>query len=129
MYFTNKSSAPIHSFTTTIDNSSAEQLKSEVKNLPETTVQPSAQSQQMIMFNAASPFTESPTMRISYMAGSLQALTLKLPVTLHKYMDGAVLNSDEFFKRWKQIGGAPRESQKIFPVSYTHLTLPTIRLV
>lgn len=114
MYFTNKSSAPIHSFTTTIDNSSAEQLKSEVKNLPETTVQPSAQSQQMIMFNAALPFTASPTMRISYMAGSLQALTLKLPVTLHKYMDGAVLNSDEFFKRWKQIGGAPRESQKIF---------------
>ena len=68
----------------------------------------------MIMFEANSVFADSPTIRISYIAGSLQALTLKLPVALHKYMDGAVLSSDEFFKRWKQIGGAPRESQKIF---------------
>ena len=48
------------------------------------------------------------------MAGSLQALTLQLPLLLHKYMDTAVLSADDFFKRWKQIGGAPREAQKIF---------------
>ena len=48
------------------------------------------------------------------MAGSLQALTLQLPVVIHKYMEGAVLSADDFFKRWKQIGGAPREAQKIF---------------
>ena len=114
LYFTNKSSAPIQSFTTTPDNASSDQLKMEIKTLPETTVHPGAQTQQMIIFEAKSVFTEPPTIRISYMAGSLQALTLKLPVTLHKYMDGAVLSSDDFFKRWKQIGGAPRESQKIF---------------
>ena len=114
VYFTNKSTAPIQSFTTTLDNSSAEQLKIDVKSLPDTTVHSGAQTQQMIMFEAKSVFTESPTIRVSYIAGSLQALTLKLPVALHKYMEGAVLNADDFFKRWKQIGGAPRESQKIF---------------
>ena len=114
LYFTNKSPAPIQSFTTTIDNPSSEQLKSENKSLPETKVHTGEQTSQMIIFTAHGVFTESPTIRISYMAGSLQALTLKLPVTLHKYMDTAVLSSDDFFKRWKQIGGAPRESQKIF---------------
>lgn len=114
LYFTNKSSAPIQSFTTTLDNRSSEQLKQDVKSLPDTTVRPGEQTQQMIMFEAKGVFTDPPTIRISYMAGALQALTLQLPVTLHKYMDTAVLNADDFFKRWKQIGGAPRESQKIF---------------
>nr|POF04090.1 ap-2 complex subunit alpha [Quercus suber] len=114
LYFSNKSSAPIQSFTTTLDNPSSETLKIDTKSLPDTTVQPGAQTQQMIMFEAKNVFTNPPTFRISYVAGSLQALTLKLPVAPHKYMDGAVLNSDDFFKRWKQIGGAPREAQKIF---------------
>ena len=110
----NKSSAPIQSFTTTLDNKSPEQLKTDTKSLPDTTVHQGSQTQQMIMFEAKGVFTDPPTMRISYMAGSLQAVTLKLPVVLHKYMDSAVLNAEDFFKRWKQIGGAPRESQKIF---------------
>lgn len=115
LYFTNKSSAPIQSLTTTLDNTkSTEQLKIDTKSLPDTTVHPGAQTQQMVMFEAKAIFTHAPTIRISYMAGSLQAVTLQLPVVLHKYMDGAVLHADDFFKRWKQIGGAPREAQKIF---------------
>ncbi|KAI7351934.1 Adaptor protein complex AP-2 alpha subunit [Hortaea werneckii] len=114
LYFMNKSSAPIQSFTTTLDNRSAEQLKLDVRSLPDTTVHSGAQTQQMIMLEAKGIFDKPPTIRISYMAGSLQALTLQLPVALHKYMDAAVLTADDFFKRWKQIGGAPRESQKIF---------------
>lgn len=116
LYFTNKSSAPIQSFTTTIDNHRAgDALKIDTKNLPDTTVRPGEQTSQMTMFEARAVFTDPPTIRISYMAGALQALTLQLPVVLHKYMDGAVLAADDFFKRWKQIGGAPREAQKIFP--------------
>lgn len=114
LYFTNKSSVAIQSFTTTLGDASAEQLKTETRSLPNTTVHSGTQTQQMIIFEAKTVFTESPTIRVSYMAGSLQALTLKLPVALHKYMDGAVLSADEFFKRWKQIGSAPRESQQIF---------------
>ena len=114
LYFQNKSSSPIQSFTTTLDNKASEQLKMDIKSLPDTTVHGGTQTQQMIMFEAKAVFEDSPTIRISYMAGSLQALTLKLPVAAHKYMETAVLSADEFFKRWKQIGGAPREAQKIF---------------
>ena len=69
------------------------------------------------MFEAKNVFDKSPTVRVSYLAGALQALTLKLPVTIHKFMDPADLSAEDFFKRWKQIGGAPREAQAIFGLS------------
>jgi AP-2 complex subunit alpha len=113
LYFTNKNSFAINSFTTTLDNRSAETLKTDIKGLPDTTIQPDGQAQQMIMFEARNVFTDPPTVRISYLAGALQALTLQLPVVLHKYMEGATLSADEFFKRWKQIGST-REAQRVF---------------
>ncbi|KAK0304923.1 hypothetical protein LTR91_018409 [Friedmanniomyces endolithicus] len=117
LYFTNKSSSPIQSFTTTLHNnnpSPSTQLKIDVKSIPDTSVPAGAQTQQMIIFEPLAVFPAAPTIRISYLAGSLQALTLQLPVTAHKFLTPASLSSDEFFKRWKQIGGAPREAQKIF---------------
>ncbi|KAF2724567.1 Adaptor protein complex AP-2 alpha subunit [Polychaeton citri CBS 116435] len=115
IYFANKSTAAIQSFTTTLDNSrSAAHLIPDIKSLPDTTVHAGQQTQQMITFEAKSIFNDPPTIRISYIAGALQAITLQLPVLPHKYMDSAMLNADDFFKRWKQIGGAPREAQKIF---------------
>lgn len=114
LYFTNKSSSSIGSFTTTLDNRSTESLQTDIRGLPDPTIAPDGQTQQMIMFEAKNVFTAPPTIRISYLAGALQALTLQLPVVLHKYMDAAELSADDFFKRWKQIGGAPRESQRVF---------------
>lgn len=118
LYFKNKAPAPVSSFTTTLDldPSDKENLTWELKGIPDATINEGAQAQQMIMFEARKVFANSPTMRISYIAGALQALTLKLPVTAHKYMDAADLTADDFFKRWKQIGGAPREAQKVFGI-------------
>lgn len=118
LYFSNKAPTSVSSFTTTLDLDEAEKenLSWEVKGLPESTIHQGAQSQQMIMFEARKVFDKSPTIRISYLAGALQALTLKLPVTIHKFMDPAELSSEDFFKRWKQIGSAPREAQRVFGV-------------
>ena len=80
------------------------------------------------MFEAKNVFSDAPTIRVSWLAGALQAITLQLPVVLHKYMEGAQLGADDFYKRWKQIGGAPRESQKIFPGADVSAG-PTRRLV
>ena len=113
LYFTNKSSSAIGSFTTTFDNRSAATLKLDTKNLPESNLLAEAQTQQTIVFEARNVFVDAPTIRISYLAGALQALTLQLPVVIHKFMDAAQLNAEDFFRRWKQIGGAPREAQKI----------------
>jgi AP-2 complex subunit alpha len=116
LYFQNKNPTAISSFTTTLDLEESEKgnLTWEVKNMPESTISQGSQSQQMIMFQARKVFDKSPTIRISYLAGALQALTLKLPVAAHKFMDPAELSADDFFKRWKQIGSAPREAQRIF---------------
>ncbi|KAK9426242.1 putative AP-2 complex subunit alpha [Seiridium unicorne] len=119
LYFTNKTPAPITSFTTTLDldESEKEKLTWDVKNMPDSQVGSGQQAREIIMFECKRVFEKPPTIRISYLAGALQALTLKLPLTAHKFMDPAELAADDFFKRWKQIGGAPREAQQIFGLS------------
>ena len=142
LYFTNKSSAPIHSFTTTVENPCAPALRIDVKSLPDTTVAPGAQTQQMFTAEARAVFppaataaaTAVPTLRISYMAGALQTLLLRLPCALHKYLDGpagtpTALSADAFFRRWKQIGGAPREAQAVFAAAHGVAPAPTRRLL
>ena len=120
-YFKNKTPASITSFTTTLDLDEVEKgnLSWDVKNLPDSTIGEGGQSQQVTMFEAKKVFHKSPTIRVSYLAGSLQAITLKLPIVIHKFMDPADLSAEDFFKRWKQIGGAPREAQEIFGLSST----------
>ncbi|KAK5998086.1 AP-2 complex subunit alpha-2 [Cladobotryum mycophilum] len=118
-YFKNKNPGTITSFTTTLDLDGSEKsnLTWDVKGLPESTLGQGSQTQQVIMFEAKKVFEKSPTIRVSYLAGALQALTLKLPVTIHKFMDAAELTAEDFFKRWKQIGGGSREAQGIFGLS------------
>lgn len=114
LYFTNRSPSAIGSFTTTLDNpNTKEQLRIDTKSLPDSNIHPEAQAQQTVMFEAKSVFSLPPTIRVSYLAGALQALTLQLPVVMHKFMDAADLTADDFFKRWRQIGGAPREVQRV----------------
>ena len=122
LYFTNKTPANVSSFTTTLDLDEAEKanLSWDIKALPESTIAQGGQSRQIIMFESKKVFSRSPTIRISYLAGALQALTLKLPLTAHKFMDPADLAADDFFKRWKQIGGAPREAQQIVGLADAH---------
>ncbi|KAK2742853.1 hypothetical protein FQN55_007637 [Onygenales sp. PD_40] len=116
LYFTNKSAFPIGSFTTTVDNPSPGCIKIDTKNLPDPDVPALSQTQQTICFEAQAPFSKPPTIRISYLAGALQAYTLQLPVLMHKYMDASTLSAEDFFKRWRQIGGPPLEAQSTFAV-------------
>ena len=125
LYFTNRSSYSIGSFTTTINTYDSNVLKADTRGLPAAEVSPTGQTQQMVVFEAKNVFELPPTIRISYSAGSHQSLTLKLPIVLHKYMDAAELSSDEFFKRWKQIGGGTRESQRIFGLMSKKRTITT----
>lgn len=111
--FTNKSTSVIGSFTTTFDNRSSEHLRIDTQDMPEPNIEAGNQAQQTILFEALNVFEEAPTMRVSYLAGALQGLTLRLPVMIHKFMDTAQLSSDDFFKRWRQIGAGAREAQRI----------------
>ncbi|KAJ9363164.1 putative AP-2 adaptor complex subunit alpha [Paecilomyces variotii] len=117
LYFSNKSAYPIGSFTTTIDNPASPNLKIDTKNLPEPSVPAAAQTQQTLTCEGRGPFTDAPTIRISYLAGALQAYTLALPILMHRYMEPSALSAEDFFKRWRQIGGPPLEAQVTFGVT------------
>ncbi|KAJ2899227.1 hypothetical protein MKZ38_003327 [Zalerion maritima] len=118
LYFANKNPATISSFTTTLDLDPKDKgkLTWDIKGLPDSNILSGGQCQQIVMFEAKKMFEKSPTIRITYLAGALQASTLMLPVAAHKFMEPTELGADDFFKRWKQIGGAPREAQGIFGV-------------
>jgi AP-2 complex subunit alpha len=129
LYFLNKSSFPIGSFTTTIDNKSAPRLKIDTKALPESTIE--AQGQTMMTIVCASVkggWGEAPTIRVSYLAGALQGYTLKLPILPHRYMDPSELSAEDFFKRWRQIG-TTMEAQATFGVRGGDLDLKGMRTV
>lgn len=116
LYFTNKSLYSVGSFTTTLDNPSSTNLRVDTKSLPDPDVQASGQTQQTVCFETLGPFTKAPTIRISYLAGALQAYTLQLPILMHRYMDASTLSAEDFFKRWRQIEGPPLEAQSTFGV-------------
>ncbi|KAK5943319.1 hypothetical protein PMZ80_004326 [Knufia obscura] len=114
IYFTNKAAFSVGSFTTTLDNTSPSTLKIDTKNLPDSNVGAQSQTQQTVVCTALGPFAEGPTIRISYLAGALQGYTLRLPVLVHRYMDPSELSAEDFFKRWRQIGGGAMEAQSTF---------------
>ncbi|RMZ88527.1 hypothetical protein DV736_g4245, partial [Chaetothyriales sp. CBS 134916] len=114
LYFHNKAAFSIGSFTTTLDNQSSATLKIDTKALPDSSIGPESQTQQTIVCTSTGPFAEPPTMRLSYLAGALQAYTLRLPILPHRFMDPSDLSADDFFKRWRQIGAGPMEAQAAF---------------
>jgi AP-2 complex subunit alpha len=118
LYFTNKSSFAVGSFTVTIDNSAEKDaLRIDTKAMPESNVEAQGQTVMTVIVTSLKPFANSPTMRVSYLAGALQAYTLKLPILPHRYMDPSELNAEDFFKRWRQIGAADgMEAQDTFGV-------------
>ena len=83
--------------------------------LPGSTLEGGSQFQWLLNFDAQTPFSGEPTIKITFVAGSLQTIRLKLPVVLNKFMAPAALPSEDFFKRWKQIGPRePHEKQLVF---------------
>ena len=114
LYFTNRTSSTLGSFTTTFDTPAPDVLSLSPKSFPDPNVAPDAQIQQTVMVEAKGAGAEAPTVRVSYLAGSLQGVTLRLPVAAHKFMEPARLSAEDFFKRWRQIGGEPREAQRVF---------------
>lgn len=114
VYFTNKASFPIGSFTTTLNNEYSSALKIDTKSFPDNTVPANGQTVMTVIATAHAPFADSPTIRISYLAGALQGYTLRIPILVHRYMDPSQLSAEDFFKRWRQIGGGPMEAQSTF---------------
>jgi AP-2 complex subunit alpha len=115
IFFGNKISVSLESFTATIDVEDTAALAVTSK-IPTSTLAGMSQIQQLVHVECKNVFGAEPVLNISYLAGSLQTLALRLPVYLIKFLEPVQLGSSDFFERWKQIGGPPREAQKIFAI-------------
>ncbi|KAL4267121.1 AP-2 complex subunit alpha [Pleurotus pulmonarius] len=119
IYMGNKVSAPLTSFTTTVHVSDPNALTASFAKIPPSTIPPLTQTQQLLHIECKKAFTSPPILTISFLAGSHQTITVRLPVVLTKFFEHVSLGQADFFERWRLIGGPPREAQAIFPVDLT----------
>lgn len=114
LYLGNKITVGFTSLTVTVEPREPDALSVTLPKIPTSTLGGMTQVQQVVQLECKDFFREPPILRISYLAGSMQELVLRLPVPLTKFIEPVQLTQNDFFERWKQIGGAPREAQKIF---------------
>lgn len=116
IYFGNKVSAPLTSFTSTVHVSDPDALSATFAKIPPNVLAPRTQSQQILHVECKKVFTSFPVLTVSFLAGAHQSVSIRLPVTITKFFEGVNFGQADFFERWKLIGGPPRESQAVFPV-------------
>lgn len=113
LYVGNKLPVPLTSFTCAVDSPNPSAIVATLAQLPANQIAPLTQVQQQIQVECKECFASPPIVRITYVAGSLQTLALRLPVTITQFIEPVKLPQAVFFERWKLIGGPPRESQTI----------------
>lgn len=119
IYIGNKISAPLTSLTTTASTSNPDALSLAFAKIPPTTIAPLSQTQQLLHIECKKFFANAPILTVSFLAGSHQTVSIRLPILLTKFIEHVKLNQTDFFERWKLIGGPPREAQNVFPVDLT----------
>jgi AP-2 complex subunit alpha len=119
VYMGNKISAPMTSVTTTIHSGDPTALSVTLAKMPPTTIAPRTQAQLQLQVECKKPFFTPPILTISFLAGSHQSVSLRLPVVVTKFLEHVTLEQADFFERWRLIGGPPREAQGIFPIKLT----------
>uniref|UniRef100_A0A803JZK0 Small ribosomal subunit protein uS4 n=1 Tax=Xenopus tropicalis TaxID=8364 RepID=A0A803JZK0_XENTR len=82
-------------------------------------VEGGAQVQQVLNIECLSDFDEAPLINIKFRyGGTLQNITLKLPITVNKFFQATEMPSQDFFQRWKQLSLPQQEAQKIFKANH-----------
>ncbi|KAJ3760361.1 adaptin N terminal region-domain-containing protein [Lentinula raphanica] len=132
IYIGNKVPTPLTSFITTVHVEDPEALSVTFAKIPPNVIAPRTQTQQLLHVECKKAFSTPPILTVSFLAGSHQTTSIRLPIVLTKFLEHVKLGQADFFERWKLIGGAPRESQSIFPISLNsagQLDLPKYRQV
>lgn len=111
-----------------IDVRSPQELKISVTQpLSQDAIPPVTQYNQTYNVECSGVPKQLPVLVVSYnLAGIPITHSLDLPITLTKFMDSIELSSTDFFNRWRQIGGPPREVQSIFSAT-TDIDLGRVR--
>ncbi|XP_026566697.1 AP-2 complex subunit alpha-1 [Pseudonaja textilis] len=120
LFYGNKTSVQFQSFTPTVSypGDLQNQLNIQTKAV-EPLVEGGAQVQQVLNIECLGDFTEAPLINIKFRyGGTLQNLTLKLPITVNKFFQATEMQSQDFFQRWKQLSLPQQEAQKIFKANH-----------
>ncbi|CAO4383195.1 unnamed protein product [Caenorhabditis nigoni] len=121
MFYGNKTSQPFNKFTPiiTCPGALAVQLQAQAKPV-EPLVAAGTQVQQLINFVCVQEFQKMPIMNIKFTftdrAGAIQNFdkNFYLPLFISKFFEPTNMTSEQFFNRWKSLGAASQEAQKIF---------------
>lgn len=117
IYLGNKISVPLTSFTSTIHVNDSEALSATFAKIPSNTLVPRTQSQQLLHVECKKAFSAFPILTVSFLAGAHQSISIRLPISVTKFIEGVKLGQADFFERWRVIGGPPREAQAVFPIT------------
>lgn len=114
LYFGNKIAVNFSSFSVSVRSPDPASLSVTVPKIPTNMLGAMTQAQTLVLVECKDLFTQPPILEVSYLAGSLQEIRVRLPVLMTKFVEPVQLGATDFFERWRQIGGPPREAQKIF---------------
>ncbi|XP_069057023.1 AP-2 complex subunit alpha-1 isoform X1 [Pleurodeles waltl] len=120
LFYGNKTSVQFQSFIPTVSYPGNLQNHLNIQTKPvDPTVEGGAQVQQVLNIECLSDFNEVPLMNIKFRyGGTLQNITLKLPITVNKFFQATEMPSQDFFQRWKQLSLPQQEAQKIFKANH-----------
>lgn len=120
LFYGNKTPLQFHSFTPNVSCSDGLGKKLKIQFKPvEPTIDAGAQVQQQLNVECIDDFNEKPVLTVQFMYSNvLQKLNMKLPVTINKFFEPTVMNSEAFFTRWKNLNNPSQEAQKIFKAKY-----------
>ncbi|CAJ0950968.1 unnamed protein product [Ranitomeya imitator] len=95
LFYGNKTSVQFQSFTPTLN----------IQTKPvDPMVEGGAQVQQVLNIECLTDFDDAPLINIKFRyGGTLQNITLKLPITTNKFFQATEMPSQDFFQRWKQL--------------------------
>ncbi|XP_054708680.1 AP-2 complex subunit alpha-2-like [Uloborus diversus] len=120
LFYGNKTPLQFHSFTPNVSCSDTLSKKINIQFKPvEPTIEAGAQVQQQLNVECIDDFSEKPVLTVQFMYSNvLQKLNMKLPVTVNKFFEPTVMNSEAFFTRWKNLNNPSQEAQRIFKAKY-----------
>lgn len=116
LFYGNKTATPFINFQPIATCSPELQpaLSIQVKSV-DSTVEAGAQFQQMVNLECISDFCTQPDLNVSFTIGGRQhKCSIKIPISVNKFMEPTEMNGDAFFARWKNLSIPSQESQKIF---------------
>uniref|UniRef100_A0A8C6X9Z5 AP-2 complex subunit alpha n=1 Tax=Naja naja TaxID=35670 RepID=A0A8C6X9Z5_NAJNA len=128
IFYGNKTSTPFLNFVPTLICSDDLQKQICFLNLSrlnlqtkpvDPTVEGGAQVQQIVNIECISDFMEAPALNIQFRyGGTLQNISVKLPITLNKFFQPTEMAANDFFQRWKQLSNPQQEVQNIFKANH-----------